>query len=374
MPPKWTTAAYFVLLNLLLTMNAALAQPSQKEPLRVGVAGLVHGHVGWILNRNKDADIQIVGIAEPNRQLAEKYAKQYGYSMNIVYSSLDEMLEKTRPEAVTAFNSIHDHLAVVQACAPRGVHVMVEKPLAVSMEHAREMESLARKHNIQLLTNYETTWYGSNHRAYEMVLDQKAVGDIRKIVVHDGHQGPKEIGVGPEFLAWLTDPVQNGGGALIDFGCYGANLITWLMKGERPTSVTCITQQIKPDIYPKVDDEATIIVTYPKAQGVIQASWNWPYSRKDMEVYGQTGYVHALDRNNMRVKLASNEPEQTIKADDRKSPLHDPFAYLKAVVRKEITAENDLSSLKINMTAMEILDAARRSAKEGRTITLVNAK
>ena len=71
----------------------------------------------------------------------------------------------------------------------------------------------------------------------------------------------------PEFLAWLNDPKLNGGGALYDFGCYGADLMTWLMDGQRPISVTATTQQIKPDIYPRVDDEATIILTYPKGAG-----------------------------------------------------------------------------------------------------------
>jgi predicted dehydrogenase len=141
------------------------------------------------------------------------------------------------------------------------------------------------------------------------VYDDKSIGDIRKVVVHDGHAGPKEIGVGPEFLSWLTNPEENGGGALIDFGCYGANLITWLMKGERPISVTAVTQQIKPHIYPNVDDEATIIVTYQHTQGIIQASWNWPLGRKDMEVYGQTGYVFTVDALNMRMRLNEKVPE-----------------------------------------------------------------
>lgn len=357
------------LLVLYLFLTQVNGQET-KKPLRIGIAGLTHGHVGWILGyKNKDV-IQVVGIAEPDRELAEQYAKRFGFSMDIVYSTLEEMLDKTKPEAVTAFNSIRAHLDVVKTCAPRGVHVMVEKPLSFRMDHAREMEALAKKHNIHLLTNYETTWYGSNHRAYSIVHDDKAIGSIRKVVVRDGHPGPKEIGVGPEFLSWLTDPEENGGGALIDFGCYGANLITWLMKGERPISVTAITQQIKPDIYPHVDDEATIVVTYPHAQGIIQASWNWPIGRKDMEVYGQTGYVSTIDALNMRMRLNEKVNETSFQAEPTKAPVNDPFAYLAAVVRGEIKSTDDLSSLRVNMIVVEILDAARRSAKDGKTIYL----
>ena len=85
---------------------------------------------------------------------------------------------------------------------------MMEKPLAVSVEHARAIERAAAAAKIPVLVNYETTWYPSNHAAWAMAREQKALGEIRKVVVHDGHRGPKEIGVQPEFLAWLTDPAR----------------------------------------------------------------------------------------------------------------------------------------------------------------------
>jgi len=123
---------------------------------------------------------------------------------------------------------------------------MMEKPLAVSMEHARAIQQAARRSSIHVLVNYETTWYPSHELAYALVRRQGAVGELRKIVVRDGHQGPKEIGCPESFLSWLTDPVLNGGGAIMDFGCYGADLITWLMQGQRPLRVTAVTQQLKP--------------------------------------------------------------------------------------------------------------------------------
>lgn len=360
----------FIFLAFIIQSALYAQTSSQGKPLRVGIAGLTHGHVHQILREAKRGDLQIVGISEPNKELAERYLKQYNLPMDLLYPGINEMLDKAKPEAVTAFGSVYDHLEVVKACAPKKIHVMVEKPLAVSLDHAIQMEALAKKHNIKLLTNYETTWYGSNHQAYKMILEENQFGDIRKIVVHDGHQGPKEIGVNKEFLEWLTDPVMNGAGALMDFGCYGADLITWLMKGEKPISVSAITQQIKPEVYPKVDDEATIIVTYPKAQGIIQASWNWPYSRKDMEVYGKTGYIHA-DRNGIRFLKHPEKEVHEEKIPLRNKPYDDPFAFFAGVIRGTITmSDQDLSSLPINMTAMEILEAAKKSAKEGKVIFL----
>ncbi len=281
-----------------------------RPPLRVAIVGLVHGHVqGFFEHSLHNPEIEIVAIAEPDQSLASQYMKRYHLDPNLLYPDLEAMLERTHPQAVLVYTNTFDHRRVVEICARRGVHVMMEKPLAVSLDDAKAIEKAAADGKIQVLVNYETTWYASNRAAYDLV-HEHALGDLRKVVVHDGHSGPKEIEVGPEFLTWLTDPKLNGGGALFDFGCYGADLMTWLMDGQRPLTVTAVTQQIKPEIYPRVDDEATIILTYPKAQAIVQASWNWPFDRKDMEVYGQTGYVITVKRDDIRVRRAGGQEEQ----------------------------------------------------------------
>ena len=366
------TALYLCLFSILFMNTQTIKSQKKSEPLKVGVVGLTHTHVHWILGRPDRGDIKIVGIVEPNRELAKRYAKQHGYSMKLVYDTMEEMIAATNPEAVTAFGTIYDHLNVVETCAPLGIHVMVEKPLAVSLAHAKKMKALAKKHNIHLLTNYETTWYATNHKTYEMV-HNGAIGDLRKIVVHDGHKGPIELGINKEFLDWLTDPVSNGAGALTDFGCYGVNLITWLTKGQKPTAVMAIAQTIKPHLYPKVDDEATIVLQYPKMQGIIQASWNWPIARKDMEVYGKTGYIFSDNRSDIRFRLNENKQEQKEILAERKTPFDDPFALFEAVIRNKITlAPYDLSSLENNMIVVEILDAAKKSSATSTIVKLEN--
>ncbi len=346
---------------------------AQNEPVKVGIIGLTHTHVHWILGRQDRGDIEIVGIVEPNRELAERYAEQHGYPMSLVFNTMEEMIAASHPEAVTAFGTIYEHLEVVKTFAPLGIHVMVEKPLAVSLEHAREMEALAKKHNIHLLTNYETTWYPTNHKAYELV-ESGTIGAIRKVVIRDGHKGPKKIGVNKEFLDWLTDPVQNGGGALMDFGCYGANLLTWLQHGQKPNSVTAVSQQLQKENNPKVEDEVTIILTYDDSSALIQASWNWPIGRKDMDIYGLKGAIYADNRNDLRVRIATGYDgydEKVYELEERQQPLDDPFAVFAAVIKKEVVLTDfDPSSLENNMIVMEILDAARESAKSNKTITI----
>ena len=358
-----------VAIALLLAAGQVAGGEPESKPLRLGIAGLRHSHVHGILGRT-GTDIRIVGIAEANRELAERYAKRYGLDEALLFGSLEEMLDQAKPEAVAAFGPTDEHRAVVEACAPRGIHVMVEKPLAFDLGEAFAMQALAERHRVQLLTNLETTWYPSVHAARALV-QEGAIGEIRKVVVHDGHRGPKEIGVEPEFLAWLTDPVRNGGGALTDFGCYGANLTTFLMRGEAPLTVTAVAQRIKPAVYPRVDDEATIVLTYPRAQAILQASWNWPVGRKDMEAYGERGYVLAPDRSTLRVRRDEPTPEEVLRLEPRPAPLGDPFAYLAAVVRGAmVVAPADPSALANNVTVARILDAARESARTGRTVRL----
>jgi predicted dehydrogenase len=354
--------------------NTEQAKSSEITPLRVAVAGTSHGHVSWVLNRKNKTDIQVVGIYEPNNELAERHIRQFGLDKTLFYKDLHSMLDAVKPEAVVAFGSIYEHLAVVEKCAPRGIHVMVEKPLAANLDHALRMEALAKKHSICLLTNYETSWYATTEKTYQLLNDSNSIGKLKKAVFHHGHQGPKEIGVSKEFLHWLTDPVQNGGGAIIDFGCYGANLMTYLMKGAQPVSVTAITRQFKPQIYSKVDDEATIIVTYPDAQGIIQASWNWPFSRKDMEVYGETGYIIAQNARNMLFRNQNQTPEKAIQLNASDAGVYqDPFSYFADFIRKKISArEYGPYSLPNNIMVVRILEAAKESARTGKTVLLKN--
>ena len=334
--------------------------------LKVGVAGLTHDHANSIMQQYKRGEVIIVGIAETNSELIARYIKQYQVPDSLFYKSLADLLAHTRPDAVLAYNAISEHIDVVEACAPKGISVMVEKPLATTVKQAERMAALANQYHIQLLTNYETTWYASNQQLYTMVRQERHIGEIRKMVVHDGHSGPKEIGCSKEFLQWLTDPEKNGGGALTDFGCYGANLMTWLMEGKAPIAVTAITRHIKPDIYPNVDDDATIILEYAEATGIIEASWNWPSGIKDLEVYGKTGYLHALNGNTLQERKKVSYDAVELKPAEYK----DNLLYLAAVLRGNVQPGNDLSSLNNNLIVVRILEAARQSAKEGKRIVL----
>jgi predicted dehydrogenase len=359
-------------ISIAVSPNATAQTP---PPIHVAIVGLVHGHVaGFLNNLPAHPEIQLVGISEPDAALRQQYINRTHLPATIFFPTEAAMLQSTHPQAILVYTSTAGHRAAIEQAAPLHIAAMVEKPLATTVEDALAIEHLAQRYNIPILTNYETTWYNSNIAAANMLSEGK-IGELRKLVIHDGHKGPKEINVGPEFLSWLTDPKLNGGGALFDFGCYGVDLATWIMHGELPLTVTAITLHLKPSIYPHVDDDSTVILTYPHAQAIIQGSWNWPFNRKDMEVYGATGYIDTLyeDHNpgaKLRLRLPGETSEHVETAPALAAPQDNSLNYLVAVLNGTLHPTHDLTALDTNVTVVRILDAARRSAQTGRTIHL----
>jgi glucose-fructose oxidoreductase len=360
----------FVLSFLLSISVGASCVFAQEAPLRVAIVGLEHGHVsGFLKQFPNQRETELVGIVDDDQALCHRYAQEFHLDSSLFYTQLDAMIAARHPQALLVYTSIGKHRQVIEAAAQHGLSVMVEKPLTMSLEDALAIRRAAREHHIQVLVNYETTWYASNKAAYDEAA-KGSLGDLRRIVVHDGHEGPKEIGVQPEFLKWLEDPEQNGDGALYDFGCYGADLVTWLMHGESPLSVTAVTQTDKPEIYPRVADESTIILRYPKAQAVLMGSWNWPFSRKDMEVYGATGYAITVGPDKLRLRTKGEHQETESVSPPLTPPNDGSLHYLAAVLKGTLKPDGDLTSLETNVVVMQILDAALRSSREGKTIKL----
>ncbi len=345
------------------------AQPAE-EPLRLAVVGLTHGHAGGFLSdlARRD-DVRLVGLYDPDPALLAAYGDRFRTPPALRYTDLDALLDRSGAEAVAVFTDTYAHPEIVERAAARGLHVMMEKPLAVSTAHAERIRKAAGAAGVHVLVNYETTWYPALHALYALAAE---AGPIRKMIAYTGHQGPREIGVGPEFLGWLTDPARNGGGALTDFGCYGANVMTWLMRNERPLSVTATLQQLKTDsTYARVDDEANIVLAYPHASGVIQASWNWTFNRKDFELYGDRLLLSQTGRSALLTRRADGSAA-AVEVAPIEAPHADPLSYLRAVVRGRIRPEG-LSSLENNLIVTEILEAARTSAQTGRTVRLAGA-
>ena len=170
-------AVVLLLLAACLPPSATAQTPAPASPaastgpVRVAIAGLVHGHVTGFMRRiqGRGADLELVGVYEPDAALRKAFSERYQVPEDKMFASLEDLLQRAKPEAVAAFSSTRDHRPIIEAAAARGVHVMVEKPLAVSVKDARAIEAAATKGRIHVITNYETTWYPS-HRAIWQLL------------------------------------------------------------------------------------------------------------------------------------------------------------------------------------------------------------
>lgn len=358
---------------LCLVFNPILAA-DLKSPIRLAIIGLDHDAVGDFISRARvRQDVQLVGIVESNRALITSYSRLFNFNTNSFYPDLARLTAGTDVQAAAIFTRTCDHRDVVEWCATHKIDVLLEKPLAVNLNDALAMAAAVKGGGIQIMVDYETSWYPSMATAYTIAHDQRAVGELRRIMVTAGDQGPKDAGCSDVFLAWLTDPALSGGGALTDFGCYGADLITWFMANQRPKTVLAQSVNLKPDIYPRVEDEGTIVLTYTNAEGIIQASWNLPFSERSLQIYGTAGYVFAPEMDLVRFRLAGTSESELQLQNSESGISSDDISYLVAVVRGEVKPSGPWS-LEVSLIATEILDAARKSAELHRPIPLPGAR
>src|SRR5579884_1140341 len=194
----------------------AAAMNASAQPVRLVIAGLTHGHVSGFLHALQGRqEVDLVGIYDPDFVLEQGYAQQFHLANELFSTDLGGLLDRAKPDAVAIFSSTYDHPGIVETCTAHHVRVvMMEKPLAIGVREARRIERAAASSGAQIIVNYETTWYPSHQAIWRIMHEEKQAGAIRRVVAMDGHEGPKEIGVQPEFLAWLTEPSRNGAGAL----------------------------------------------------------------------------------------------------------------------------------------------------------------
>jgi predicted dehydrogenase len=305
---------------------------------------------------------RLAGIAEPNAELvaeAKKTAPDVPY-----FSDYHKMLAEVKPDIVWAFVENNRHLEIVEACAPLKIQVIFEKPLAATYKDALEIQRLAAKHGIRVMTNYQMAWWPANYAAKAQA-DQGAIGKVWRLHGIVGHGGPGSEGVASKyFFAWLTDPVQNGAGALMDFGCYNALWSLWYLG--RPETVYATVNHLRPERFPKVEDNADLILSYKNGVGIFEGSWDLPRGFQDLEVFGLAGSLNMRDG---KVELRAKGKLEDLQLAPLDADRAEPVAYL--VSRMKASQPLDgLVALPINVGVVEIIEAARQSVETGRAVPL----
>lgn len=370
-----------VALACLLVLPAAAQQQ-----YKIAVVSLIHAHVWLHLGTMLKGDkVKLVGVAETEPGLLERAKRvdvipqtnnvtRPGVPEDLIFADWKKMIEETKPDFVWAFTETNRHVEVVEFCAPHGIHVMVEKPLAATYQEALKIQQAARKHKIQVLTNFGSTWNASTY-AVKQAVDEGAIGKVFRLKATVGHNGPGDPRKS-SFAAWLADPVQNGGGALVDFGCYSVLWSIWL-KGK-PESVFATALHMKPEMFPKVEDHATIILNYKDATAIFEASWDLPpRPPSGNELYGLSGSITASGRR-IELRKPGGRPASGGRggAESQEVPVtplpperSEPIAYMVHCLETKQTVDG-LSSLDLNVAVNEVLDAAKLSIKTGRAVPL----
>ncbi|MBZ5562939.1 MAG: Gfo/Idh/MocA family oxidoreductase [Acidobacteriia bacterium] len=360
------------LLFLILTVPllGALAN-AQGTKTRLAVVGLDHDHVwGMLKTIAQEPDAELVAIADPHPDLVAKAKAQVPASVKF-YADYVQMLDEAKPEAVIVTTANDRHLAILRECAKRHIHHSTEKPMAASGADAREMLRLAHEAKIKLMVNYWNAWAPATQEAYRR-LKEGGLGPVQKMIIEFGHQGPKEIGTSKYFTEWLYDPAKNGAGALMDFGCYGADWALWV-KG-RPRRVYAYSLKLKTAQHNAVEDDAVVLLEYPDATAVLLPSWDWPYGLGQAQFFGPKGSFLVMGDGLLFAPAKSEIGAQDVAGKPVECPSlppekRNPIAYFLYCVRNNKPIEGMVAP-ELNVGVNEIIDAAKESIRTGRAVEL----
>jgi predicted dehydrogenase len=348
----------------LIALLFSLALPLAAQDAKIAVIGLVHSHVWGHLGRMAKGDVaKLVGIAEPNAELVAEAKKAVGERVPF-FDDYKKLLAETKPDIVWAFVENNRHLEIVEACAPRKIQVIFEKPLAATFKEALAIQRLAGKHDIRVMTNYQMAWWPANY-AMKAQADEGAVGKVWRLRGIVGHGGPGSKGARNQyFFEWLTDPVKNGAGALMDFGCYNALWSLWYLG--RPETVYAQVNQLRPETFPKVEDNSTLVLHYKNGVGLFEGSWDLPRGFQDLEVFGLEGSLYL---GQGKVELRKGKQVQEVPLATLPPERAEPITYMVNCLRSKKPVEG-LVALPINLDVVEIIEAAKQSIRTGRAVRL----
>lgn len=329
---------------------------------RVGIAGLVHDHV-WSELKNwvETGRAEIVAAADPNAPLRERMTTEFGVTS--VFESTDKMFDQIAMDIVQVCSSNAGGVEIVEQAARRGIHAVVEKPMAATLEGADRMLSAAEDAGTQLMVNWPFRWRPATVQAWNLIASG-IIGDVFHARIRMAHKGPREFGCSDYFCDWLYDAARNGAGALVDYCSYGAVAFRHLFG--MPQSVQGVAGRLtKTDI--AVDDNAAITLIYPSRILETQASWSQIPSYHDMEFLGTTG---SLWTHEGRIFFGDEEHGQReIKVEPLPEEERSGPAYFIHRL-DENRPPGDVCSASVCRDAQEILEAGLRSNESGRRISL----
>lgn len=333
-----------------------------KDKLKLAVVGLVHDHVWDELQNWVDTGrVEIVAAADLNDALRERVVKEFHVDNS--HKTAGELFDQCDVDVVQICTSNAEGVEVVEQAAARGIHAVVEKPLAATLAGARRMVSAAETAGTMLFVNWPFRWQPNVPAAWRLIQDG-IIGHVFNARIRMAHKGPREFGCSNEFCGWLYDASQNGGGAIVDYCCYGAVALRHLFG--MPDEVQAVAgRYTKTDI--AVDDNAAITLIYEKRKTTAEASWSQIPSYHDSIFHGTKGTLWTSEG---KIFVATEENEQR---EISVEPLPEdeqtgPALFLKCL--EQGIAPPDVCAADVCRDAQEILQAGIESNATGRRLSI----
>jgi predicted dehydrogenase len=350
-------------------------------PLRVAGISFDHMHMGDLLREvHQHPDAEIAGIFDPDPARMAGAIATFAIPRERVFTDLGQCLAATRPDLVILCSAPAKHAADVEAIAPSGAHIMVEKPFASSVADARRMIA-AVKPPQKLAINWPLAWNRS-HNTAKRLLDEGRIGDLVEVHFYDGNRGP---------LYHLADKVEvsdaeveqqkpsswfykkaSGGGSLIDYVGYGTTLGTWYHGGAEPIEITAVVDET-PGI--EVDQHSVTVARYRQGLSKFETRWGtisdpWtlqPIPRCGFMLVGTKGAISSYDYDAfVTLQLRGGQPEE-VAADPKKGGAVD---YMVACIRNDLPIEGPLDP-RVSLVGQRMIDTALASAEQKRTLALL---
>jgi predicted dehydrogenase len=358
---------------------------------RVGVIGFAHMHVNgmidsfaklpnveWVACADTAPVVPSISEAESTRKANMKRALEHT-GIPKAYDDYRDMLESEQCDIIVFCPENARHGEVAEAIAAAGSHMMTEKPMAASLGEALRMKRAADAAGVSLMVNWPITWSPTVRKMKEL-LDAGTIGDTWEVKWRNGaSMGPLAYGqdiTDAEKGAEWWHQTAPGGGALLDYCCYGACLSRWFI-GEPAVSAFGMKANLTSH-YGDADDNAVITVRFPKAISILEGTWTtWNVGVPTGPiVYGTEGTLVATSKQvgDKRVQgVAVHTSRGHGSGDPHDFVVGDPLPVGRATLAEEFIHHIETGDplhatlgAEFNLEAMAILDAGIRSAASGR--------
>ena len=364
------------------------------KPFRVGCMG-----AGKIFNEAhlpayiSLESVELAAIYDPDRTRAESTREQYlsllkeaGRPVDGIHVELCGTPEEliSRVDMIDICSPARYHAQYAVMALEKNVHVMTEKPMARTWWEASQVAEAAGASKAMFQLNDDNLFL-PRYRALRNVIDDGMIGEVQHIWITRGYHGPEDRG------DWFWDPIENGGGAIMDYGSHAVSSV-WFLAGydKQPVEVRSLGIEARQWLrliggrfrQIETDDDAHFKIRFvnPKngdwITAVIEATWAWPELARDgsdvhgyIEVQGSTGTVTACvdenDHNYLRV-VSRTFGERIIDVEDAPSEAGSFRAEIDNFVKSILAGVPSILNAEMAAGGIGMINSAQLSELRGR--------